>query len=872
LDKIFLIDGNSLLYRAFFATRLFTNSDGFPTNALYGLSSMIIKILDEKPKYIVAAFDTPKKTFRHEMFEDYKAHRKPPAEELILQMQPARDLLRAFGITVIENPGYEADDIIGTIAKKATNQNIHSCIYTGDLDSLQLIDNNIDVYHTVRGVTDISIYNADAVLKRYGIPVDKMVDYKGLKGDPSDNIPGVPGIGDKTATNLINEYGTIENILDNVDKMKEGKVKKTLSENKEIALLSKTLGIIDINVPMEFEFDKWEYTTPDYDILKALFIKYQFRSLLNYIDPTKLNKEVETPEIKNQKEIVVENKKDFEELLNNIKKEKEVSIFFDYSPDTTRFFNFNIFSPTLGFYNINMEEQRSLLDIIVFDEAFNININDLKDLLEDDNIKKIVFDSKNLIKILEYFNIDLKGIIFDTHLASYIKDPARTSYSIKDLAFNVFGVEQKDNAYVNYKLYKELYEDLKKTDTLDLLINIEIPNSYVLSNMEITGIELDCEYLKNLSNHINDQLNDLSKEIYKISGAEFNIASPKQLGEILFDKLEIPYPEKSNKHSTGIEILEKLTEYEIINKIITFRELSKIKSTYTDTLINLVNKNTGRLHTTFNQTVTSTGRLSSSNPNLQNIPIKSELGREVRKAFVSAKEHTLISTDYSQIEFRIFAHITKDEWLINAFKAGIDFHTATAATIYGVSEQEVTSDMRRNAKTMNFAILYGMADFTLSKQLGISVKEAKEFIEKYFARFPKVKETKELIIANAERDGYVSTITGRRSYTKEINSGNRMAKLAAERAAVNMPFQGSAADIMKVAMNNLFKRLNKEYKTIKILLQVHDELVCECPDDLVNVAAKIISEEMENAYQLLVPLDTEVKIGKNWTDMNKLDL
>ncbi|MBQ7256900.1 MAG: DNA polymerase I [Abditibacteriota bacterium] len=867
MDNIFLIDGNSLLFRAYFSTSALSNSLGFPTNALYGLSNMLLRILAKKPTYVVCAFDTQAPTFRHIMFEDYKAQRKPTEEQLVMQMAPARDLVRAFGVTVIEIDGYEADDIIGTIAKHSKEMNVQ--IWTGDLDSLQLIDNNIKVYQTVKGVSDVKIYDAQAVLDRYGVTVEQFVDFKGLKGDASDNIPGVPGIGDKTAAKLLQDYSSIDGIYDNIDSMKEGKIKKNLSEFKDQAYLSRTLAKIDTNIPLEMTFDNWKFSGFNHNDLFEISNLYQFYNLRNFIDMSKVNTTLipEKETIPDIDSVTIDNDKDFDEIILKFEQEDEVSVFFEIKDDS---FNFgSLYSENLGLFDFNMKKEENLLDIIIFDEEFSVSIDRLKPILENRNIKKIVFKSKDLIKILLNFGINLENLYFDTYLASYIKDSARVGENIEKLSYSLFNNELLANAYSNYVCYKKLYDNLERDLNLNLLLNVDQPLSFVLAEMERTGIEVNVKKLEELSEYITKELERLESEIYKLAGKEFNILSPKQLSSVLFEDLKIPYPGKG-KVSTGAEILDLLVDYDIVRKILEYRELSKVKSTYSDALIKQINPNTGRVHTTYLQTGTVTGRLSSEKPNLQNIPNKGGVGMKVREAFIATREHSLISCDYSQIEFRIFAHITGDKELINAFVNGVDFHTATAMNIFDLEEEKITKDMRSQAKTMNFAILYGMGAYNLSKQLNISVKEANAFIENYFSRFPGIRETKNKILDEAKKKGYVATICNRRLYCPDLNAGNHFARANQERAAVNMPFQGSAADIMKIAMINIYNRIKKEGLNIKILLQVHDEIVCECPESLTDLASKLIKEEMEKAFILKVPLIAEVKVGPNWANMVKI--
>lgn len=869
MKKIFIIDGNSLLFRAYYSTSPLQNNVGFPTNALYGLSNMLLKILAKKPDYAVAAFDTKAPTFRHKMYSDYKAQRKPAEDALVMQMEPARELVRAFGMTVIEMPGYEGDDIIGTIARKSHNEGIQSCIWTGDLDTLQLIDTDINVYQTVKGVSDVRVYDYYEVKSRYDVTVDQFVDYKALKGDASDNIPGVPGIGDKTAAKLINEYGSLDGIYSEIDSMKESKIKRNLIEFKDQAYLSQKLSRIDTDIPLDPDFEEYEFKGFNDMELFRLSNIYQFRNLFSHIDRKKVAEEKKETEenIKDIKPAVIEDDKTLDNLLKSLEKEEEISFYFDTVPETFRFVSCSVYTEKLGLFRINMEREGSLFENIIFDEAFYLSPEKLRPVLENENIKKIVWNSKDLIKIFRKNNIYIKNIAFDTFLGAYCKDSGRSYKELKKLTSELFSAELEESAYSNFLAYKKLYEELKENLALDLLYKIEMPLAYVLADMELTGIEADREKLSELSEKTEAQMKELEESIYKWAGHPFNILSPKQLAEVLFEEMEIPYPKKTKKYSTGAEILEQIGDYPIVSLVLEYRELSKIKSTYADALVKQISLNDGRVHTTFNQAGTSTGRMSSENPNIQNIPNREGIGMKVREAFVAAKGHTLISCDYSQIEFRLFAHITEDKELIKAFEKGIDFHTAAAMNIFDVPEEKVTKDMRSAAKTMNFAILYGMGAYTLSKQLGKSVKEAKEFIDNYFKRFPEIKNTKNFILFQAREKGFVSTINNRRNYIGDMEGGSYFVRQGIERAAVNMPFQGSAADIMKIAMNRIYERIKKENLDIKILLQVHDEIVCECPDEIAQTGAKLIKEEMENAYRLKVPLVAECKTGKNWADM-----
>ncbi|MBR4748681.1 MAG: DNA polymerase I [Abditibacteriota bacterium] len=907
MKKLLLLDGNSLLYRAYFAGRPLSTREGFPTNALYGLSNMVFSILEkDAPDYIIAAFDTPQPTFRHEAYAEYKAQRKPPEDALVQQMQPARELLSAFGLQVIEKPGFEGDDIIGTIARVASEKGMETHIYTGDLDTLQLVEPSVRVYHTVKGVSEIVMYDNDRIMERYGIGADRMVDFKGLKGDTSDNIPGVPGIGDKTASKLIAEYGSIEGLYQNIDSLKPGKMKDSLVENKSLALLSCSLARIDTRVPLDSDPLAEKYTEPHWGALLELFRKYEFRSLMDRIpagaeaeeapgaaapepDAAAPAAEEALPEAAGKpapperpETVRVDSEGGLRALKEALAGAGRIALLADEElREMSIYAGGRLWElPVSG---------RTGQGLMVFDEPFAASLEELKPYLEDPELKKTVYSAKQLYKSLIGRRVCLRGADSDLSLAAYLKDSGAFSAIIRDYKKPAPGKRGREDAFVIKRLWQEAFGAEVKGDAFmlqtlldryygalgqeekELCDRIEIPLSTVLGDMERRGIEADKTALTEMSGRFQQELDLISERIYAAAGETFNIASPRILRDVLFDKMAIPYPKKGGANSTSEEILSPLAaEYPICGDVLRYRELAKLKSTYADALADNIDPSTGRIHTSFNQTLTTTGRLSSSDPNLQNIPVKTEEGREIRKAFVAGAGYTLISADYSQVEFRLFAHITRDPWLIEAFGRGLDFHTAAAATLFGVEQSEVTPDMRRRAKTLNFAILYGMQEFTLAGELGCSVKEAKEFTREYFDRFPLVKKTKEEILDKARQRGWVSTIMGRRRYVPNINGGTRPARLAEERAAVNMPFQGSAADIIKLAMINLHRRLKGT--DAELLLQIHDELVVEAPEAKAADIARLVREEMENAYPLLVPLTCEVKLGDNLGDMRPAEM
>lgn len=893
--KLIAIDANSLLYRAFFAMRYLSTSSGQPTNALYGLTVMILKILEESPDYIAAAFDTPEPTFRHKEYEGYKAQRKPTPEDLIAQAPLARELLRALGIPVIEAPGYEADDVIGALAARAAENGAETLIVSGDLDALQLVGDNVRVLTTVKGVSDTVVYDADAVRARFGLDPSQMADFKGLKGDPSDNIPGVPGIGDKTASELLQRYGTIENLYAHLDELPEGRVKKTLEANREAAEFSKRLATIVTDVPLEVSLEELKFRTPDYEAVRDLFTRLEFKTLLQRLpgivhpgnaEPARR----QSPDDFRFRE--VRPGPDLDALVRSLKNRDEIVMHCHTSGSK---------SVTVDLLGIAFCESPSEVAYVPadaaacegparnlsfdFDGTCGEGLNQLEDLLSSEKPKKAVHDAKLACSALARRGIRLEGIAFDTMLAAYLLDPSRSSYELNALAFeqlsadmpgNSNGSEQAEQPGVE-RVCREaqavaglkpgLEERLRQDGTYSLLAEVELPLAPILSEMELTGVAVDTGQLESLSRSLEADIRDTERAVYEKAGEEFNIGSPRQLQAVLFEKMGLAAARKTKTgFSTSASALDELAaEHPIVSDILRWRELTKLKSTYADALPKLINPSTGRIHTTLNQTVTATGRLSSSDPNLQNIPIKTELGRQIRRAFVAPQGSVLLSADYSQIELRILAEFTGDENLVRAFEADEDIHLATACAIFNCAPADVTPEMRRRAKTVNFAVLYGMADFTLSRNLGISVQEAREYIETYFARFPGVRQYTKDIVERARRDGYVTTLLGRRRYIPDINSSNRNIRMMAERAAINTPVQGTAADLIKLAMIKVDRRLRGS--RTRMVLQVHDELLFELPENGLFEAAVAVRAEMESVYRTRVRLKVDLSSGSNWADM-----
>ena len=895
--RLVAIDGNSLLYRAFFAVRYLSTSDGTPTNAVYGLTTMLLRVLDENPDYIVVAFDMAKPTFRHEEYEDYKAHRKPTPDDLIAQAPIARELIRAFNIPVIEVEGFEADDVIGTLVTQSRERGVASEIVTGDLDALQLVNDDVRVMTTVKGVSDIVVYDSDAVEERYGLKPSQIADFKGLKGDTSDNIPGVPGVGDKTASNLLKQYGTVENLLDHLGELPENKVKRTLVENAEQARFSKHLATIVTDVPFEFDLESYSARTPDYDVLRDLFVRLEFKTMLRRLpeveQATGTLPAAEKPALGACRRIGSAGELD--QLIASLKqagafalqchtehnksiRARIIGMSFSTGPDETAYAE--VIDPAdSGPLTLGMD-----------DNIYKVDLARLAPILSSPDTAKYCHDAKRNIAALALRGVDLRGVVFDTMLGAYLLDSSRGSYEIGDVAFELLSVELAgvtrketdeeidpvrqlcNEAEVIYRM-KPLIEDRLAADgEMSLYTDIELPLAGVLADMELTGVAVDVNQLQIMSATLEVDIRDVERRIYEMAGEEFNIGSPKQIQTVLFEKMGLVGGKKTKTgYSTSASALEELAaDNPVVELILHWRELSKIKSTYADSLPKLINERTGRVHTSLNQAVTATGRLSSSDPNLQNIPVRTELGREIRKAFVASGDNVLISADYSQIELRILAHVTGDPGLTYAFEHDEDIHRHTASTIFGCSEDDVTPEMRRRAKTVNFAVIYGMSDFSLARSLGIPYQEAHDYIETYFTRFPGVREYTNSTIELARKQSFVSTPLGRRRYIPDINAANRNVRLFAERAAVNMPIQGMAADVMKIAMVRVARDLAKERIRTRMVLQVHDELLFDVPPDEIAAVAALVRSDMENAYPMRVPIKVDVKVGKNWAEMEEI--
>lgn len=827
-----ILDGNSIVNRAFYGIRLLTNKDGVYTNAIYGFLNILFKyISEENPTHLCVAFDVHAPTFRHKAFSEYKAQRKGMPDELRQQMPILKDILSAMNIRMLELEGYEADDIIGTVSRICDENNIICNILTGDKDDLQLASKNtiVKLITTKNGVTDTVNYTDDTVFDKYGVTPTEFIDVKGLMGDTSDNIPGVSGIGEKTAFSLIQKFKSIENIYENIDDSSISKgVRTKLTEGKEDAFNSKFLATIDRNVPIDFNIEDCIIKEYNNKLLVPLFTNLNFTSFLKKLD------------IKTEKasDIKISDNKDT--LFENINDKKELFYYFD---------NDVCYAATS------------------FSDITRINISDITDYIKNEEIKKISHNIKEHILYFNKINISYENGYFDTMIAYYILNPSATDYSLDTVALEILGSTDSNKLVEIISLYEKFKVQIKENNQTKLFYDIEMPLVEVLASMQINGVMVDKNNLLQFQSMLSLRIDEITNKIYKLCDTEFNINSPKQLGEVLFEKLRLPIIKKTkNGYSTSVDVLEKLKgSHEVIDLIMEYRHLVKLKGTYADGLLTVINNKTGKIHSNFNQTVTVTGRISSTEPNLQNIPIRTELGRQIRKMFTSSDaEHILVDADYSQIELRVLAHISEDKNMSEAFNNAEDIHTRTASQIFNVDTESVTSEMRSRAKTVNFGIVYGMGDFSLAQELGIKKYEAKEYIDNYFVNFSGVKNYMENIVETAKKDGYVTTIFGRRRYLPELNAGNFIQRSFGERIAMNTPIQGSAADIIKIAMVNIYRKLKSENLKSKLVLQVHDELIIDaCKSELEQVKG-ILKYEMENAVNLSVPLIADMNVGETW--------
>ncbi|WP_026476192.1 DNA polymerase I [Alkaliphilus transvaalensis] len=889
-DRIVIIDGNSLVNRAFYALPPFVTKDGQHTNAIYGFLTMLLKVLEDyKPQYIGVAFDLKAPTFRHKEFTDYKAGRKKMPNELREQIEPLKELLDALNIFRIELEGYEADDLIGTLSKYCENKEMECLIVTGDKDALQLVSQDVKVLITRKGISSLDIYDDKKLMEDYEVTPLQFIDLKALMGDKSDNIPGVPGVGEKTAIKLVKQFESVENLIQNTHEIAAAKLREKVENHIQDIILSKRLATIITDIPVEFDIKTLEAEEPNYEDLIGLLKRFEFNSLISRFSKVESSSNQLTT-------IATENLKVIDSL-------EDVKILADKMKETGEVVIKTIVG---GGENIITNKIIALGMAVTSEDIYYIDFKGLKDqekalallkeVLEDENTKIIGHDIKKELVHFAPHQIHINHVAFDTFIGEYLIDPAKSTYNLKELAAIYLGEDIKDEeellgkgkgrktftdlteeelqnflyqqVKVIYNLVPKIKERLTELSLEKLYYEVELPLTEVLASMEVAGIKVDKHMLEKLEIQFTDKINQLTTEIYELAGVEFNINSPKQLGEILFDKLELP-PLKKTKtgYSTNAEVLEKLQEkHEIIPKILEYRTIAKLKSTYVDGLLSIINPVTKRIHSSFNQTVTTTGRISSTEPNLQNIPVRLELGRQLRKVFISKEGHQFIDADYSQIELRVLAHISKDENLIDAFEKDQDIHTRTASEIFGVPVEEVTSAMRSSAKAVNFGIVYGISDFGLGENLKISRVEAKKYIDKYLEKYSSVRNYMENIIKEGKEKGYVVTLLNRRRYLPELHSKNFNIRSFGERMAMNTPIQGSAADIIKIAMINVYRKLKEEGLNGRLILQVHDELIVETPHEEMEQVTEIIKVGMESAMDLAVKLKIDVSYGSNWYD------
>ena len=861
--KLLLVDGNSMLFRAYYATaygKPMTSSTGLPTNAIYGFALMLKKAIEiVQPDYILVPFDAGKHTFRHDLYADYKGGRKPAPDELVAQFSLVRDYLDSFNIKWVEKADIEADDLIGTMAKHS--KDCHTVIFSSDHDLLQLVDNNIEVMLMKKGLTELEIVTPEYLKETMGIVPSQIIDLKGLMGDNSDNIPGIAGIGEKTALKLLSEYETVENVLDHAEEIK-GATGKKIQAGKESALLSKTLATIKTDVDLDFTLEDCKFE-PDYNKLIQYFKTLDMNSLIKQYE----DKASSNTEKKELTEITFEHVHKIPEQYFS----RESAIFLE--EDNGPFIHASIYGFSLCF--------KDAVFYITLDDV--LKDSDLLDYFQNKNIKKIGYDIKrnkhllNRVKMDICFSDDVMIIssLIDSSLTS--RDKILENFGINySLSFeDVFGKTNKpklpeieeeikyscERAQAIFKIYEESISKIEEYHMTSLYRDMEMPLTDILYEMEETGIYCDKDVLQQISFEMKQEIDKLQEAIYTLSGREFNINSPKQLGEVLYDDLGLP---SGKKRSTSAEVLEKLNGiHPIIEQILSYRKIQKIYSTYAEGLQKYI-QNDGRIHTIYNQCATQTGRLSSSDPNLQNISVRDEQGKIIRKAFLPSKGNVLISSDYHQVELRMLAHMANEDSLIEAFNSNIDIHTKTAMDIFHIPESEVDSDKRRRAKTVNFGIVYGISDFGLAEQLGITRREANNFINAYYESYPKIKTYMDSLVEGCEKNGYVTTLCNRRREIPEIRDKNHMIREFGKRAAMNAPIQGSAADLIKLAMIHIDKMMKDKKVKSKMILQVHDELIFDVPEDEVNLMKQIIEDGMTHAMTLKVPLTAECSIGTNW--------
>ncbi|MEW6162097.1 MAG: DNA polymerase I [Nitrospirota bacterium] len=882
---IYLIDGNSYAYRAYYAIKELSTSQGFPTNAIYGFTNMLLKIIREKkPDGIAVSFDSPIPTKRHIIFEEYKAHRPETPRGIVEQMPHIMELISAFKIKIFEMPGYEADDLIGTVAKSLASEGIDVFIVTGDKDMLQLVNRGIKIYDPMKD----RILGEEYIKERFGVGPERITDFMALTGDTVDNIPGIKGIGEKTAKGLLSEFENLDDLLNNTDRIKKDKLRLLVSENADIARLSKKLATIDTSVPLDIDMEEFRLKEPDWPHLLSLFREFEFGSLMKLIPVKSREREYE--------------------IVLSLERLKEIVTLIESAGGE---FSFNTEASTSGGgRNLITDSLVGLALCIEKGHAFYIPVShsypgvpvqinrkdiswEFTKIFEDGRISKIGHNLKYDILILKEDGIHIKGTLFDTMIASYLINPNKPNHSLEEVVLEYLSYRKKTFAEVlgkrssfsevpleeaapyvaedvslSLELKEILFSKLRENDLENIYFNIEMPLVYVLADMEEAGVKIDSNKLEGISKELERELDGIQRRIYFLAGEEFNINSPKQLSRVLFQSLGFqPTKRTRTGYSTELSVLEELAEsHELPREVLNYRSLSKLKTTYVDVLPRLVNLKTGRVHTFFNQTATATGRLSSSEPNLQNIPIRGEWGRRIREAFIAEEGNILLSADYSQVELRILAHLSQDEGLLEAFRNDLDIHARTASELFGIPIDKVTPDMRRIAKTVNFGVIYGISPFGLSETLSISRDDARKYIEQYFNRHPGVKWYIEETLEGARNRGYVATLFGRRRFIPELKNQNSNIRQQGERFAINSPVQGTAADIIKIAMINIWKRFKERGLKARMILQVHDELLFELPMRELGVATDIVRKEMEGVIRLSVPIRVDIGCGENWVE------
>ena len=903
MKRLVLIDGNSIMNRAFYGimgSKMLTTKDGKYTNAVYGFLAIMFKVIDDlNPDYMAVAFDLKAPTARHKMYEGYKATRKGMPDELAQQMPIVKEILRAMNIDIIEKEGYEADDVLGTLSKFGEKNGLEVTILSGDRDTFQLATDKVTIRipRTKMGKTETEDFNREKIIETYGLEPKQLIEVKGLQGDTSDNIPGVPGIGEKTALSLVKKFGSIDNLYNKLEAGEselKGKQKENLENNKELAILSRTLGTINLEVPFsdtleDLQVEEWNKQ----EVLK-IFKELNFN---RYIDRFNLqDQNIQTKKIEdlfNIEEMTLNEEEKVEKLINEVKRSKKLVFFIDKKASD---------KPE----KIIKKEIKSISVYTGGKSVFFIAIQDsrkftlkFKEIFEDEKIAKYGFELSQDYVMLRELGINMKNLIYDAKIAAYVINPT-VKYNLSDIIaqyleidvneflsedkenvqnqINLFDELQKSNeenknqleyalyAYCIYSLEAKTKEKLIEIGSLDLFKNIEMPLVEVLAEMQFNGMHVEKDELKEFGDKLKIDLDKLTNEIYELSGEKFNINSTQQLGVILFEKLKLPVYKKTKKgYSTDVDILEKLKgQHPVIEKILEYRSLMKLNSTYVEGLLPYINEKTKRIHSYFHQTVTATGRISSTEPNLQNIPTRIELGKKLRKVFKPEEGNIFVDADYSQIELRVLAHISKDEHMITAFNENQDIHKQAASKVLGIPIEEVTKEQRSSAKAVNFGIVYGISDFGLAQQLGISNKQAKQYIEQYLEKYSGIKKFMDEIVEKAKEQGYVETLFHRRRYIPELSSNNYMVRQFGARAAMNTPIQGTAADIMKIAMINVYNELKKEKLNAKIILQVHDELIIECRKEEKEKVKKILKNCMENAITLVVPLKVDISEADNW--------